>query len=88
MPRVLLVGDAVGADPIFGEGISMALGYGVLAATEIACLYQRGEFSFDRYKRRLVRSGLVLNIIRALAHYSNHLHVKMADGFKSCFGVF
>ena len=28
VPRVLLVGDAVGADPIFGEGISMALGYG------------------------------------------------------------
>ncbi len=58
VPRVLLVGDAVGADPIFGEGISMALGYGVLAATEIAESYQRGEFSFDRYKRRLVRSGL------------------------------
>jgi flavin-dependent dehydrogenase len=35
VPRVLLVGDAVGADPIFGEGISMALGYGVLAAQEI-----------------------------------------------------
>ncbi len=58
VPRVLLVGDAVGADPIFGEGISMALGYGVLAAKEIAESYQRGEFSFDRYKRRLVRSGL------------------------------
>ena len=58
VPHVLLVGDAVGADPIFGEGISMALGYGVLAATEIAESYQRGEFSFDRYKRRLVRSGL------------------------------
>ena len=58
VPHVLLVGDAVGADPIFGEGISMALGYGVLAAKEIAESYQRGEFSFDRYKRRLVRSGL------------------------------
>ena len=58
VPRVLLVGDAVGADPIFGEGISMALGYGVLAATEIAESLQRGEFSFSRYKRRLVRSGL------------------------------
>ena len=58
VPRVLLVGDAVGADPIFGEGISMALGYGVLAAKEIAESIQRGEFSFSRYKRRLVRSGL------------------------------
>ncbi len=58
VPRVLLVGDAVGADPIFGEGISMALGYGVIAAKEIAESLQRGEFSFSRYKRRLVRSGL------------------------------
>ena len=58
VPHVLLVGDAVGADPIFGEGISMALGYGVIAAVEIAESYQRGEFSFGRYKRRLVRSGL------------------------------
>lgn len=58
VPRVLLVGDAVGADPIFGEGISMALGYGALAAQEIAESFQRGEFSFSRYKRRLARSGL------------------------------
>lgn len=58
VPRVLLVGDAVGADPIFGEGISMALGCGAVAAQEIAESFQRGEFSFSRYKRRLVRSGL------------------------------
>lgn len=58
VPRVLLVGDAVGADAIFGEGISMALGYGVIAAREIAESMQRGEFSFRGYKRRLVRSGL------------------------------
>lgn len=56
--RVLLVGDAVGADVIFGEGISMALGYGNLAAKEIADSFQRGDFSFRRYKRRLERSGL------------------------------
>jgi menaquinone-9 beta-reductase len=58
VPRVLLVGDAVGADPVFGEGISMALGYGAIAAQEIAESFQRGEFSFSRYKRRLARSGL------------------------------
>lgn len=58
VPRVLLVGDAVGVDAIFGEGISMALGYGNLAAQEIAESFQRGEFSFHRYKRRLERSGL------------------------------
>lgn len=58
VPRVLLVGDAVGADPIFGEGISIALGYGALAAQEIAESHRRGEFSFAGYKRRLARSGL------------------------------
>ncbi len=58
MPRVLLVGDAVGADPLFGEGISMALGYGAIAAQELAESFQRGEFSFRGYKPRLVRSGL------------------------------
>jgi menaquinone-9 beta-reductase len=51
VPRVLLVGDAVGADPIFGEGISIALGYGSLAAREISESIQRGEFSFRGFKR-------------------------------------
>ena len=56
--RVLLVGDAAGADSIFGEGISIALGYGAIAAHEISESIRRNEFSFSRYKRRLVRSGL------------------------------
>lgn len=58
MPRVILVGDAAGADSVFGEGISIALGYGAVAAQEIAESFQRNEFSFRGYKRRLARSGL------------------------------
>ncbi len=58
VPRVLLVGDAAGADPLFGEGISMALGYGAVAAQEIAESFQRGEFSFRKYRNRVARSGL------------------------------
>jgi flavin-dependent dehydrogenase len=57
-PRVVLVGDAAGADPIFGEGISIALGYGALAAQAIGEAFQRGEFSFRGYKSRLLRSAL------------------------------
>ncbi|GAB4455034.1 MAG: NAD(P)/FAD-dependent oxidoreductase [Anaerolineales bacterium] len=57
-PRVLLVGDAAGADPIFGEGISIALGYGALAAREISEAFQRGEFSLRGFKRRVARSAL------------------------------
>jgi len=62
-PRVLLVGDAVGADPIFGEGISIALGYGAIAAREISESFQRNEFSFRRYKRRVVGSALGQTLI-------------------------
>jgi len=58
VPRVLLVGDAAGADPLLGEGISMALGYGALAAREISESFQRGEFSFRGFRRRVGRSGL------------------------------
>ena len=58
VPRVLLVGDAAGADPLLGEGISIALGYGSLAAREIAEAFQQDEFSFNGYRRRLLRSAL------------------------------
>jgi flavin-dependent dehydrogenase len=63
VPRVLLVGDAAGADPIFGEGISMALGYGAVAAREIGESLRRNEFSFSGYKLRVVRSGLGQTLI-------------------------
>ena len=58
VPRVLLVGDAAGADPLFGEGISIALGYGKLAAGELEQAFNTGDFSFNGYKRRLARSAL------------------------------
>jgi hypothetical protein len=58
LPRVLLVGDAVGADPIFGEGISMALGYGNLAARKIRDAVQHNDFSFRNYKKHVLLSPL------------------------------
>lgn len=63
VPRVLLVGDAVGADPIFGEGISIALGYGAIAAREISRAFQRDEFSFRGYRSRVLRSALGQTLI-------------------------
>jgi len=63
VPRVLLVGDAAGADPLFGEGISIALGYGAIAAHEISESIQRGEFSFRGFKRRVERSALGQTLI-------------------------
>lgn len=63
VPRVLLVGDAVGADPIFGEGISIALGYGAIAAREIKTAFQRSDFSFRGYRSRVLRSALGQTLI-------------------------
>lgn len=57
-PRVLLVGDAAGADPFLGEGISMALGYGALAAREVGEAFERHDFSFQGYKGRVLKSAL------------------------------
>jgi flavin-dependent dehydrogenase len=58
VPRVLLVGDAAGTDPLFGEGISFALGYGNWAAKETLRALETGDFSFHRSKFRLARSAL------------------------------
>ena len=63
VPRVLLAGDAAGVDPLFGEGISMALGYGALASAEINEAFQRGNFSFGGYRHRVARSGLGQTLI-------------------------
>lgn len=70
VPRVLLVGDAAGADAIFGEGISIALGYGRLAAQEIRGAWRAGDFSFRHYRRRILLSplGQALTARTAITH--------------------
>lgn len=57
-PRILLVGDAAGADALFGEGISLALGYGGLAAHAIQDAFTRKDYSFHDYRRAILRSEL------------------------------
>ena len=61
-PRVLLVGDAAGVDPLFGEGISFALGYGTVAAASVADAFSRQDFSFASYQRQLRRHPLFLHL--------------------------
>jgi flavin-dependent dehydrogenase len=56
--RVLLVGDAAGVDPLFGEGISIALSYGGLAARVLREAFDRQDFSFRDYKRLILRSEM------------------------------
>ena len=57
-PHVLLAGDAAGADALFGEGISIALGYGRWAAEAIQDAFIRQDFSFRDYRRTLLRSEM------------------------------
>jgi geranylgeranyl reductase family protein len=61
-PRVILVGDAAGADPLFGEGISFALGYGEPAAEAIGDAFARDDFSFDTYAERLKKHPLFVHL--------------------------
>lgn len=76
-PRILLIGDALGVDILYGEGIAPALGYGQLAAQAIADAFERGDFSFRDYRERVLQSPLgvilkrrvwVANIIFHLRH--------------------
>lgn len=56
--HILLVGDALGAGALLGEGISPALGYGKVAADAIRSAFIRHDFAFRRYVWRLWRSRL------------------------------
>ncbi|MFQ5343228.1 MAG: hypothetical protein ACE5F6_16945, partial [Anaerolineae bacterium] len=58
VPGVLLVGDAAGVDPLFGEGISHALVYGGLAAQELVHAFTHGDFGFAGYRQRVLNSHL------------------------------
>jgi len=68
-PRVLLVGDAAGVDPLLGEGISFALQYGRIAAKQLQDAFNRGDFSFKGYRRRVLnnRTGRFLGRRYAVA---------------------
>lgn len=59
MPRVILAGDAAGADPLMGEGISFALGYGDAAAAAVVDAFERNDFSYATYRERILSHHLL-----------------------------
>jgi geranylgeranyl reductase family protein len=59
MPRVILAGDAAGADPLMGEGISFALGYGEVAADAVADAVESQDFEFADYGERVLDHPLL-----------------------------
>lgn len=58
IPRVILVGDAAGADPLMGEGIAFALAYGNVGAKAIDDAFARQDFSFASYRDIVWADGL------------------------------
>lgn len=60
-PHILLAGDAAGADPLFGEGISIALAYGDAAAQTVVDAFATQDFRFADYRRRILRHNSVLS---------------------------
>ena len=63
-PHVVLVGDAAGAEPLMGEGISFALEYGAFAAQAIREALRTRDFSFDAYTMTITQSWLGKKLAR------------------------
>ncbi len=64
--RVLLVGDAAGIDPLWGEGISFSLGYGHVAANSIVRALKSEDFSFTTYKDQLLEHEIGQELMNRL----------------------
>lgn len=62
--RVVLAGDAMGTDPWLGEGISSAIGSGMLAARAAAAAFASGDFTNDAYARNVGASVVGWNLRR------------------------
>jgi flavin-dependent dehydrogenase len=67
-PRVLLVGEAAGIDPLTGEGIAQAIDYGRAAGPYLAEKIARGDLRLHDWPRRFYRSRIGVDLlVRSLA---------------------
>jgi menaquinone-9 beta-reductase len=80
--RVLFVGDALGADPLFGEGISSALALGTIAAQSTLRALRDQDTSFSSYEKS-VRSSSIGSMMRRRHMIARRLysHPKLARLF-------
>lgn len=62
-PHVLLAGDAAGVDPLCGEGIAFALGYGRVAARHLFRAFQINDFSARGYKREILEDPVTRQLL-------------------------
>lgn len=81
--RVLLVGDAAGIDPLWGEGISFCLGYGHVAGNSIVHALKSKDFSFTAYKEELLEHEVGRELMNRLELadklYRSHKTESMRD---------
>lgn len=70
-PRIVLAGDAAGAEPWLGEGISHALDFGIRAADYVTDAFAKNDFSFADYSATISKSALGrrLRVKKFIAHY-------------------
>jgi len=61
-PRVLLVGEAAGIDPVTGEGIAQAIEYGAFAGEYLAEKLLEGDLVFGDFTDRLGRARVGLDL--------------------------
>lgn len=59
-----LVGDAAGVDPLMGEGISLAMEYGDVAAAALLAAVRRRDYGADAYQQALEHSWLGVKLRR------------------------
>jgi len=57
--RVLLAGDAAGADPFLGEGISFALAYGQVASEAVLDAFRAQDFRFQGYRDAILSHAIL-----------------------------
>ena len=55
-PRVLLIGEAAGIDPVTGEGIAQAIQYGAVAGRYLARKFRERDLSFDDWRHEVMGS--------------------------------
>ncbi|MCW5892045.1 MAG: FAD-dependent monooxygenase [bacterium] len=78
-PRVLLAGDAVGIDPLMGEGISVAVATGFMAGHAAARAVASGDFAFADHARRIAGSP-VGERLRRNWMIGPHFYERLRDG--------
>ena len=63
-PHVVLAGDAAGAEPLMGEGISFALEYGAFAAQAVLRALHTQDFTFGDYTQSITQSWMGKKLAR------------------------